>query len=266
MADTSLVIYKGSPLEQIATREVMEGVSLKKNRIFLATDVVIGKYGVIGFGLVDSKPEDRWKSYTDGVWIGVVYNEDSFYLLAQHKDSYADAKLRRSHYIGTSDGFKLARYFVLPRSVMDFFDRDEFLGEPLIEKCLRQGTLPADFDEEKADPYYAFHMEEPRELVDAILAKICPEAGDAGSQVAYKVGLAEALGISTKHYPYVSFHSWWQFRDIIQIAQDSLVASVANLDAVLAHYDTNHVLQLTPSAASHYKQLEQVTAEATRCS
>ncbi len=116
--------------------------------IYLASDVHLSDYGIRGFVLVDTKPENR-------VW---GYHEDRFYnsgetMSGREKPDYVEGEPRDedpvqiARYYGTRHGFKAVRFFVLPEAVREFFGSDKFLGEPMIAKCLEEGTTPSDFGE-----------------------------------------------------------------------------------------------------------------------
>src|SRR3989338_2966576 len=77
--DNQIILYEGSPLERITTSDIVlrsDAPLMKQKRFYLASDVVVGEYGVTGFVIVDNKPEDRWISYTDGDELGVRWGEN----------------------------------------------------------------------------------------------------------------------------------------------------------------------------------------------
>lgn len=228
-ANRAIVLYQGAPLERIDTRAlVFQETHQKESRFFIPEDIVIGRYGVIGFVLVDNKPEQRWVSYTNSEWTGVHTGEPEVYL--SHSQN-------TSHFVNTDRGFKMMRYFILPPEVAEFFERDKFLGEPLIDKCCREGTLPEEFDENRADSRYAFgyggYTEGGIELIEAAIRASFPELTEE-ERARYYWG--------RNQYAYVSFHPWQEFKYVTQEGQSSIYAAVNNFDDVLTRFDTNKLL------------------------
>lgn len=120
--DREIIPYQGQALEVIRSKGLILPDSPAAKRFFLPSGAVVGRYGVIGFVMIDSKPENRYVSYTDGDWVGVTYREEDF------KWIYSDRN--PSHFLNTDTGFKMIRYFALPSAVRIFFEKDKFLGIP----------------------------------------------------------------------------------------------------------------------------------------
>lgn len=225
-ANRAVVLYQGAPLEQIGTRAlIFPGGRQQESRFFLPEDIVVGRYGVIGFLVIDKTPEQRWVSYTSYDWTGVEVRD-------------YDASWRggnATHFLNTDQGFKMVRYFILPPSVGDFFAKDKFLGEPLIDKCCREGTLPEEFDEEKAYPNIAFWSgDEVQEgLIRPVIKASLPElSGD--ELFSYDWG--------KNQNSYVSFHPWQDFKYVIGEGQNSIHAAISNFDDVIGKFDTKQLL------------------------
>ena len=248
--NNSVILYQGSPLERIAASGIVMAKNkplIKSERIFLASDIIVGQYGVTGFVLVDNKPENRWVSYTDGdrtriTW-RLPYDEDEFALMGIIDEPYRMA----SHYINTSKGFKMIRYFILPNNVKEFFQRDRKLDEPLIEKCCEEGTLPGDFDEEKVNIALAFHGEE-RALVDRIIKNITPRFK--------RIGGLRLSWQDSGYHAYFSFHPWQHYKPVLEAGEESIVRAIKNFDTVLSRFDMNKRLtkrDLKTELAENYR-------------
>jgi len=223
-----IILYEGNPLERIASSNIVlsnDRPLMEQKRLFLASDVVLGEYGVTGFVVVDNKPEDRWISYTESDEIGVKWSENDTLQFTVWKEGDPN---RLSHYLNTSQGFKMIRYFILPSKVRDFFRTDRFLGEPMIDKCAREGTIPDKFDETNVNPVYAFHGEE-RELIDSILEHINPRFEQIGeSRFSW-----EDFG----HRVYFSFHPWQVYKPVLGFGEESVVRAIRNFDQFLSRFD-----------------------------
>ena len=248
--DNQIILYEGSPLERITTSDIVlrsDAPLMKQKRFYLASDVVVGEYGVTGFVIVDNKPEDRWISYTDGDKTGVSwdpkYHNVEFLLHGIKGNTF-----RESHFVNTSQGFKMIRYFVLPSNVRSFFIADKYLGEPMIDKCACEGAIPDEFDELKAYPVYAFEKREEREIIDRILEHINPKLE--------KIGESRFSWEDFGHHVYFSFHPWQVYKPVLEAGEESIVRAVRNFDQFLSRFDERKLLQrrdLEIKGAQEYK-------------
>lgn len=224
----AIVLYNGAPLERIDTRALVFTDGHQENpRFFIPEYIVAGRYRVIGFLIVDNKPENRWISYTDSEWTDPVTEEEMFFR----------GKTNRSHFLNTDRGFKMIRYFILPPNVADFFEQDKFLGGPLIDKCCREGTLPEEFDEEPARTLHAFgsivYSKGSEEILGSVIKASFLEL-TTDEQRRYTWG--------SNQHAYVSFHPWQDFKFVIQEGQKSIYTAINNFDDILARFDRKRVL------------------------
>ena len=74
----------------------------------------MGQYGVTGFLIVDTRPEERWESYTNTDLYGVSHSLEHCIHIP---DDVRNDPVRISHYINTDKGFKMVRYFLIPKNV-----------------------------------------------------------------------------------------------------------------------------------------------------
>lgn len=253
MEDTNqVIVYQGSPLERVAASQLVMPetfMMMEQKKLYLASDVIIGKYGIVGMVIVDSRPEKRWYSYTNSDWTGVSMDaeaDDPDFLLARHGIESYDS-YRKAHFFDTDKGFKMIRYFILPENVREFFKRDSYLGDPLIDKCCREGTLPAEFDEVVVNPSLGFRDED-REVIDMILGQISPSLE--------KIGQHRFSWEDFGHHLYFSFHPWQHYKPVAQAGEEAVVRAVKNFDSVLRRFDEREVLQkrdLQVDGAIEYK-------------
>lgn len=229
-----IILHEGNLLERVVASSIIQRKDkplMQNKRLFLASDVIVGEYGVTGFLVVDNKPEDRWWSYTDGEKTGCVWSEtDSLQLTAWKKTD----PNRLSHYLNTSTGFKMIRYFVLPSNVKEFFDKDRYLGDPMINKCACEGTIPEYFDEERVNPSLAFSGGQ-RELVDEILEYINPRLE--------KIGESRFSWEDFGHNVYFSFHPWQAYKPVLQAGEESIIKAIGNFDQFLSIFDQKKALR-----------------------
>jgi len=224
----AIVPYQDQALEIVKSRSLVLPDSAAAKRFFLPSGAVVGRYGVIGFLMIDSKPENRYVSYTDGEWAGVTYREEDL------KWSYPERN--PSHYLNTDTGFKMIRYFALPPAVRAFFEKDKYLGDPLIDKCCREGTLPEELDEVKAYGNYAYWIADQKEvddLIKSVIHSAYPQVTRDQLQD-WKNPLGESV--------YLSFHPWKDFEDILPMGTDSIQAAIYNFDSVIERFDAQRVL------------------------
>jgi hypothetical protein len=248
--NNQIILYEGSPLERIAASDIVlrsDTSLMKQKRLYLASDVFVGEYNVTGFVVVDNQPEQRWISYTDGDKIGVPWGNDPNQIEFDLFGITNDAQ-RLAHFIGTDKGFKMIRYFILPLNVEDFFRSDRYIGEPLIDKCVCEGTIPDEFDEQKVNPVYAFREREEEELIDRIIEHINPRLKQIGeSRLSW-----EHFG----HHVYFSFHPWQVYKPILEVGEESIVRAIRNFDKLLSRFDEKKKLQkriLKVKGAEEYK-------------
>jgi len=227
--DQAIQLYRDTGLAVIESRNLALPETPERKRFFLPADILISKYGVIGFVLLDSRPEQRWITYTDSEFIGLSTSEESVPWESR------DDRIRISHYVDTETGFKMIRYFVLPPVVSEFFKRDKFLGDPFIDKCCRDGTLPEELDEVPAEPFWAFgnDFEGIEEFVDSIIQGACTNIQPEESQKYHWM---------TNRRVYVSFHAWENSRDVTIEGERSIAAALNNFDNVLERFDTKGVI------------------------
>lgn len=229
--NSEIVLYRGAPLEKIASSAIVSPQNyalLQEDRLHLASDVIIGKYGVAGFVLVDNKPKKRWKSYVDPEWQGVGYHPDEPMLM--HDEEFANNPFRQSHFLETDKGFMMLRYFVLPSKIKEFFDKDKYLGEPVIRKFCLEGTLPEEFDEEEAhirNLYY--HSSREAASINSIIDSINPNLKKVGDF--YSTNL---IG----HYAFISFHRWPFYMPVVKAGEEAVVRSIRNFDEGLSKFDS----------------------------
>lgn len=218
-------LYKGQPLEVFKSRGLLPDLEVSK-RLFLPSGVIKGIYGVTGFIIIDKTPEDRFVGYTSDL-VGVTWSEKNFEI------SEEDI----SHFLNTKEGFKMIRYFALPPSVRSFFERDRFLGDPLIDKCCSE-DIPKELDE--TGPLrlgYAFssiYEGEVKEMVDNVLLHSNPQLT--------KDELNDWKN-PWEEKAYISFHPWKDFQNILEIGSQSIYAAIFSFDRIIQQFDTNHIMK-----------------------
>ena len=236
---SSVILYEGSPLERIAATTVLptERQALQEflhSRFFVASDLVAGQYGVTGFLIVDTRPERRWESYTDNDLYGVTHGLDH---CVHIPDEVRNDPVRISHYINTEHGFKMIRYFLLPKSVDAFFKNDRFLGEGMIKKACEQDAMPHWYDEEEGYDVFTHDAgsEAGRKIVERVIQEITPRL--------QQIGETNLQEFDFRHQRYLSFHPWQFLREALAVGEDSIVQSIGNFDRFLAAFDKRSVLR-----------------------
>lgn len=232
-SDTSIILYEGSPLEKIAATGFLIKSPLKTlhTRLYLASDIIVGDYGVAGFLLVDSRPEERFEDYTDANLIGVSHDfEHTEHLPPKVRNN----PLRLSHYIETDKGFKMARYFLIPSNVAEFFHKDKFLGEPIISKCYQDVNMPEWFDEEHSRPNEVLHgiYGERDVLLKSITQELTTKLKD----------IITESDINFWHRACVSFHPWSYYKHSVEIGESGIVAAIGNFDRMIQLVDKQGIL------------------------
>ncbi|MBI2443113.1 MAG: hypothetical protein HYV40_04380 [Candidatus Levybacteria bacterium] len=226
-----VAIYNGAPMEKVSVPGVLaesqeRGVLaeiLDEQRYYVEGDIVVSNFGIVGFILMDSRPSPRSVTYEIDDWV-MPRNEPPGRL---EKICEQDP-IRRAHFVDTVKGFRMFRYFALPQRVRDFFlEGDEWLGEPMIHKCIQAGTLHKEFDEEHAKLDYAIDWgvahSRPK-IVDEIIRQEIPEANEDAYSITANVG----------HYVYLSYHPWVVYPPVVSEGRESILRAMANFDRVLS--------------------------------
>ena len=253
-ASSQIVLYEGSPLERIASRELIaRNVELvKPSRFFLGSDVFSSNFGIKGFLLMDTKPEKRWLSYTDSrdVFVsieGTAGNQEKDF--GWEWEEGLERAVRTAHFLHTDMGFKMVRYFILPNDVYTLFKNQPILGEPMINQLIMT-AFPEQFDETNTDFQYAFsfthyHYGDKTAEQDSIglanlLISVHPEAanyiGDRNN-----IGM-RGLG-SNGHRAFVSFHPWPLYEPVRQAGEASIVGALGSFDRFLSGGMVRHTIE-----------------------
>ena len=197
----------------------------------------MGKYGVTGFLIVDTRPEERYESYTDSNLYGVSHSIEH----CQHiPPEVRGDPLQLSHFIETDKGFKMIRYFIIPENARGVFGRDKHLGPALIKKCLEDCGIPEWFNDEEAYEVFTYDKDyisgevEGEKLVGKVKENIIERLRSIGETLSeYRGG----------HHAYVSFHPWQYYKDAIGVEESSIVTAIANFDRALSMLDKKGTLQ-----------------------
>lgn len=244
----SIVLFNGSPLERIAVTALIPHdklVDLLHSRFFIPNEVVIGEYGVAGFVVIDTRPEERWESYTDSElhFISHSLEEHCIHLSPQAKES----PIRLAHYVNTDKGFKMIRYFILPIKVHDFFRSDEDIGEGLIAKCCKS-DFPKWFDEENAhDVFGGYANKEGDRLIDF--------TKESTAEMLGVIAEPDRFGYRFRDEHYLSFHPWQFFTHVVQVGEDSIVKAIGTFDSMLNTLDRSgklHKRDISTKGATEY--------------
>ncbi|MBS3093393.1 hypothetical protein J4456_02300 [Candidatus Pacearchaeota archaeon] len=138
------------------------------------------------------------------------------------------AKCKSVNFPGT---FKLVRYLVMPEKAHDFFMSDRYLGEPLIQKIMKDELIPDTwYDpndwEEHAFPFRHYNYNGPKsEEYKKIIDRISP-------------GTFFEDTFPRFHRAWQSFHLYQDYPLITKVGQESLVIALARFDQFLERSDS----------------------------
>lgn len=227
------------PLSNVS-REDLNRQMLESERIFLASDVMVSKYGIVGYLVVDNQPEDREVSYTESEHTGMTLDNFATFgtehILVYNPQTgekeFSSDEVRLSHYFQTHKGFKMLRRFILPKGVASFFAKDRFFGDPAIDRCCREGTLPEDYDEEIADlRCLSLHAEkESIEKIDKIILPYFIREPFVNERGWERENFLERT--------YISFHRWPFYSEVLGEGTESIKKALDNFDIILSKFDT----------------------------
>jgi hypothetical protein len=221
--------------------------------VYLASEVHISAYGVRGFLLVDSHPENRQSGYHSTRWYGSgeVFSgsEDADPEDVEQRE-LSPMEVAREY--GTRHGFKAIRFIVLPHAVTDFFAQDKWLGEPAIEKCIEDVGTPPGYWEQPVRPGKGMietddrlPRDQSRELQQRKLAALARILPLLDPDTTHDDLWNESRGEYDNHYigngqqrAYLSFHPWQIYQEVTTELSDSVKDALTNFDEALAHFDT----------------------------
>ena len=236
MTDNNIVLWQGNnalTLSSSLSREVV-----LQSRFFLPSEVLVSHHGIVAMVIVDNKPGRRNISYVEDEWSGVGIDLDLV------KYIHEDDPIRRCHFVDTEKGFSLIRAFILPSCIEKVFSRDQFLGEPFIDKCINDRTFDVEFDEERA----SFRSNPVREAVP-LIKTFTASAWQMACLPELDTGNVDDVHVRT----WLSFHGWFMFPHAVAQAQLSLVKALGNFDSLLerfasdtTRYVSSDLKQLTP--------------------
>ena len=117
------------------------------------------------------------------------------------------------------------RYFAISEELMDIFNRDEFLGEPLIRKICEKDVVPKDFEELPVFPPNAQSIDEYNIRIDFT------DSSDLGRLVnALLIPLKERVGRNYTHFPYVTYFPTAAYSLIVPTLEESVKEVVIRFD------------------------------------
>lgn len=156
MTSNNLEVFKGSVFpktilaaDMIATAND-EALECLRPALGLMGDVQVSRYGAIGFTLLDAAPENRV----------MTWNPESDYHGQEGSDTNIDVEAglypadfaRDTRVDGTRFGFKVVRYAILPKPLLDLLDTNKWVGPAVIKQALEDGVVPADYVESPVHP------------------------------------------------------------------------------------------------------------------
>ena len=214
----SVELYNGVAIERVPPSAL---VLPRTPRFSLATAIYVGRYGEVGMGIIDRRPEKRWTTYSDLDFIGSHYTEADI-------EGDSNVRERPHHYLDTDQGFKVVRFVALPEAVNAFFVHERHIGAGLINKCIMD-TLPEEFDEVEAHQAWAFDATGNSKVVKELLYA----AVKLGNQTLIDNKSTDGIADYVGRYPYVSFHKFEDEADVMNQVACSVPASLANLDSII---------------------------------
>lgn len=219
MAD--IVPYKGIPLERLSGRDLVRpgDLAAKPTRFYLASNVYVGNFNQAGFVVVDKNPGKR------PYWIGSEILSGYTPEQVQQRIDQRIIKEEERYFFDTAGGLAALRLFALSKQLMDIFDKDTFLGRPMIRKICEQGVVPDEFNELNA------WLEEREPIFDYILNR-----SGALTEELYQVAssalrpVAERTGQKYAFFPYVTYFPSQAYPIVVPTLEESAQEVVSRFD------------------------------------
>lgn len=232
-----VVQFQGGLVERFSNlTNQLAALPNQQERYYPVSPIYRGRFGVEGYLFVDHHPEERWHSYTEDGCSMVPYHrgEPSY---CGHDVPPTDDPIRLAHFFNTDQGFKLVRFFHLPEVVTQAFAEDEFSGDHLIEKCIRDKTLPKNFDEVKVR-LDLLRLGGDLESLGRALSLVNP----AYSSIADEHGFPNWRALP-EHRVYFSFHPWPWYNIVTQIGEQSIMKALIHFDNALERMNPEVALE-----------------------
>lgn len=249
-----VVVYEGSPLERVNAAEIAarrpELLVRGGEQVYLAGEVVVGDYGVAGCLIVDAHPEQRLVSYEmdrDGWYPSYPGSYEEYLKDAERNHLSPEGNMATfdmeldfdnpehfARFVGTAGGFKVVRAFLTPRELKAQMDGlGKFVGPAVRQECFSGEEVTLVPNEERMEHWPGQDIGDTRS-----------ENWHFDSLMAEKLAALEAalgLGDTNRDY-YVSFHGWPWHKQVMDLAQASLQASIARVDQLLGSLDRRQTI------------------------
>lgn len=226
--------------------EDADSIPTGQSRFYIPGDppeIMVSQHGVIGMLVVDDRPRNRFADYDYDV--PYYYDKNSCgegkRARAEKLKELAHDPERCARYVDTAEGKMIARVFVLPEYVKNFFKGDKFLGDPMILKLTADGVFDDGVGLEESDDY-----ENMGDLLDALII------GDVAAQAWEQAGLDEPVK-GSQWQIWVSFHGNQFFDPAKSKAQEAVRRSIANFDACLNKCSLEPKQSQRPSSQRPYQ-------------
>lgn len=230
----------------------------RQSPLFVAGDIHFSQLGVIGFVLVDARPEDRFMDYED--------TESRVYHRTYEPPDYYDRNWENPAFVSrhhkTSEGLKALRFYMLPKSVASFLKDRPRLQAAILEECLSGVDIPVpdDYYEQAMSVHNVFcspgsgyedeqqlqlGQQKVRALGD-ILALLDPSTDRAAFRL-FDGDLSWNLLPIDRHSPYsysayMSFHPWREQARALPVLETAVTASLELVDTTIKQFDRNGVV------------------------
>ena len=124
----------------------------------------------------------------------------------------------------------------MPERINDFFVSDKYLGEPMIEKIIAEGTIPNDWRdpnnwEEDKFPFNRLIEPGKNDEYKRLIESISPE-----------LKWKEEMYPGRHHRAWQSFHLFQDYQTIINVGKESLITALVRFDQFLERTDTKEKL------------------------
>lgn len=222
---SDIIPYRGQPLERITSRDLvrLEDLKIPIPRFYLAGNVYVGTFNQAGFVIVDNTPELRPS------WIGSDYMS-RWWTPERVQDDIDGGFLKEEErgFYDTTGGMAALRFFAISKQLMEIFDRDSYLGLPMIRKICSENIVPNEFYELEVFP------EKEQSLGsyghgDITLGRTLKEELERVVNIALRP-VKERTGAECEYFPYVVYFPTQLYGRVTQTLEESVQEAVARFD------------------------------------
>ncbi len=128
------------------------------------------------------------------------------------------------YFFDATDGMAALRFFVIPEKLRKIFEKDEYLGMPMIRKICENGLVPKEFHELEVFP-------EERDMIGRYASSRIELAKELGDVVNFTLRpLKERIKTDYRYFPYVTHFPTQAYSIVTTTLESAVQEAIARFD------------------------------------